>query len=149
MKKTAVLVAIALALAIGILYFLKTGSATVSQEKKVQLASFLKKDFADTTTQDYRSHGIQIDVAATNVKIDSITKKETAQDTVYFIEGRISYIIQGNKKWTDREGNRILLDTGREITHWFSCGILEDRYLGTLFKDDRNRFILYAERPVK
>ena len=36
----------------------------------------------------------------------------------------------------------------QEITHWYSCGILEDRYLGVLLKDDRNRFTLYADNPM-
>ena len=44
---------------------------------------------------------------------------------------------------------RIQLGPEQEITHWFSCGILEDRYLGTLMKDDRNRLQFYADNPMR
>ncbi len=85
----------------------------------------------------------------TGLAIDRLTKNIMPQDVVYFVQGRVTYIIRGPKEWRDREGNLVLLGTGQPITHWFSCGILEDRYLGTFREDERNRPQFYADNPVR
>jgi hypothetical protein len=122
-------------------------SKKISQDATVKIELFLKKVVVDTLEKDYRSHNINIRVVVTDVKIDKLTKKETAQDNVYFAQGRVSYIVKGKRRWRDKEGNRIQLDPEAEMTHWFTCGVLEDRYLGALFKDERNRLTFYADKP--
>lgn len=122
-------------------------SKKISQDTAVKIELFLKKVVADTLEEDYRSHNIDIHVVVTDMRIDKLTKKETAQDNVYFAQGRVSYRVTGKRSWKDKEGNMIQLDPEGEISHWFTCGVLEDRYLGALFKDDRNRLTLYADKP--
>jgi hypothetical protein len=122
-------------------------SKKISQDTAVRIELFLKKVVADTLEEDYRSHNIDINVVVTDVRIDRLTKKETAQDNVYFAKGRVSYLVKGKRSWKDKEGNTVRLDPEGEISHWFTCGVLEDRYLGALFKDDRNRLTFYADKP--
>lgn len=131
------------------IYYLQHGPGAVPNDKKEKIKNFLKTVVVDTLEQDYRGHGITITVQVTNVTIGRITKNETDQDNVYFAQGRVSYIIKGKRTWQDKEGNRIQLGPEQEITHWFSCGILEDRYLGALIKDDRNRLQFYADNPMQ
>ena len=148
MKKPIMLI-IALALLLGGVYFFTRASVTVPADKKQQIEKFIKTVVVDTLERDYRSHGMTISILVTGITIDRITKKETDQDNVYFAQGRVSYIIKGKRTWQDKEGNPIQLGPEQEITHWFSCGILEDRYLGTLMKDDRNRLEFYADNPTQ
>ena len=147
MKK--IFIPFALLLFAAAVYLLAGGPGTIPKDKADAIEGFLKTVVADTLEQDYRSHGITITVLVASVTIDRITKKETDQDNVYVAQGRVSYIIQGKRTWRDKEGNLIQLGSGQEITHWFSCGILEDRYLGTFRKDDRNRLQFYADNPMQ
>lgn len=103
----------------------------------------------DNREEDYRRHGINISVFVTGLKIGRITKGETAEDHEYFVRGKVSYMIKGKRRWEDKEGNVIELEPEQEITHWFSCGILEDKYIGVLFKDNKNRLTFYADSPIK
>lgn len=147
MKKIAVLLVLLFSAA-GLLWLLG-GSRTVPPEKTEAVQSFLKAAVVESLEKDYQSHGIPVTAAVTDLKIDRITKKETRQDNVYFAWGRVSYLVRGPKTWRDREGNLIHLGSGQTITHWFSCGVLEDRYLGTFRQDDKNRLQFYADNPLQ
>jgi hypothetical protein len=122
-------------------------SKKISQDTAIKIELFLRKTVAETLEEDYRSHNMNMHVVVTGVRIDRLMKKETAQDNVYFALGRVSYIVKGKRRWKDKEGNIIQLDPEAETSHWFTCGVLEDRYLGTLFKDDRKRLTFYADKP--
>jgi len=76
--------------------------------------------------------------------VDGITSEETLEYILYAAQGRVSYIIKGGRDWLDQEGNRIQLGPETEITHKFTCGVLEDRY-GDLSYDDRKRLTFYAD----
>lgn len=147
MKKPIISIIVVSLILAGIYYF-QRGPGTPPDDKKKKIESFLKTVVVDTLEQDYRSHGITITVQVTSLTIDRITKKETDQDNVYFAQGRVSYIIKGKRTWQDKEGNPIQLGPEQEITHWYTCGILEDRYLGALRKDDRNGLQFYADKPM-
>lgn len=147
MKKP-IIILIGISLILAGIYYSQRGPGAVPDDKKKGIEDFLKTVVIDAMEQDYRSHGITITVLVTNLTIDRITKKETDQDNVYVAQGRVSYIIQGKRTWRDKDGNLIQLGPEQEITHWFSCGILEDRYLGTFRKDDRNRLQFYADNPM-
>ena len=149
MTRKPVIIILAASLLFSGIYYLQRGPGTVPNDKKKKIEDFIKTVVVDTLEQDYRSHGITITVLVTSLTIDRITKKETDQDNVYFAQGRVSYIIQGKRTWRDKEGNLIQLGPEQEIPHWYTCGILEDRYLGALLKDDRNRFTLYADNPMQ
>ncbi len=122
-------------------------SRPVPQDSIRKLEPFLKELAAKRLEEDYRSHNIQIRAVVTGMHIDGLKKQETAQDNVYAVRGMVSYRIEGKRTWRDREGNIIRLGPEQEITHWFTCGVLEDRYLGRLFEDDKNRLALFAEKP--
>ncbi len=130
-------------------YWLFAGPRPVPQEKTDAIRQFLMQTVAESLKQDYRSHGIPITAQVTDLTLDRITKKETDQDIAYYAVGRVTYIIRGPKTWRDREGNLVQLEPGQAITHWFSCGILEDRYLGMFLRDDRNRLQFYADDPMQ
>jgi hypothetical protein len=147
MKKT--FIPIALLLFAAAVYLLASGPDTIPKDKTEAIRDFLKKAIAESLEQDYRSHGITITVLVTSLTVDRITKKETDQDNVYFAQGRVSYIIKGKRTWRDKEGNLMQLGPEQEITHWYTCGILEDRYLGVFLKDDRNRLQFYADNPMQ
>lgn len=147
-KKPIIAIMIVVLILVGIYYFLQ-GPGTVPKTKVEEIENFLKTIAVDTLEQDYRRHNITITVLITNVTIDRITKTETKQDNAYIVNGRVSYMIKGKRMWHDKEGNLIQLGPEQEITHWFSCGILEDRYLGALRKDDRNRLQFYADNPMQ
>jgi hypothetical protein len=147
MKKLIIAI-LAAALVLAGIYFLRHSSSAVSNEKKEQIGKFIKTVVVDTLEQDYRSHGMTITVLVTSLTIDRIAKKETGQDNVYFAQGSVSYIIKGKRTWHDKEGNLIQLGPEQEITHWYTCGILEDRYLGAFLKDDNNRLQFYADNPL-
>jgi hypothetical protein len=148
MKKPIIIIIVIVLVLAGI-YYLQRGPSAVPDDTKKRIEVFLRTVVADALEQDYRSHGITITVPVTSLTIDRITKKETDQDNVYFAQGRVSYIIKGKRTWRDKEGNLIQLGPEQEITHWFSCGVLEDRYLGTFRKDDRNRLQFYADNPIR
>ncbi len=120
---------------------------TVSREKQEAIRQFIKTEIVDSLEQDYRSHGMTITVVVTDIAFDRLTKREMPQDNRYDVLGRASYVIKGKRAWRDREGNLVTLGPEQAITHWFTCGILEDRYLGTLRRDDRNRLSFYADKP--
>ncbi len=122
----------------------KTGKDTV-----VKIEQFLKSVVAETLEKDYRSHNIDIQVLVTDLKIDSLSVEDTYQDTVYFALGRVTYIVKGKRQWKDKEGNIIQLDPEQEITHWYSCGVLEDKYMHTLYNDEKHRLAFYADKPTK
>ena len=147
-RKPIVTIIVASLILAGIYYF-QHGPGMAPDDKKKKIVDFLKTVVVDTLEQDYRRHNITITVHVTNITIDRITKKETDQDNVYFAQGRVSYIIKGKRTWQDKEGNLIQLGPEQEITHWYSCGILEDRYLGAFMKDDRNRLQFYADNPMR
>ncbi len=130
-----------------LLYWLFAGSNTVPQHKKEAIQAYLKKTIVSFLEEDYRRHGMAMTAAVTDLTIDRVTKKQTSQDTIYAVAGRASYIIKGKRTWKDREGNLVDLGPEQEITHWFTCGLLEDRYLGTFRADDRNRLVFYADNP--
>ncbi len=130
-----------------LLYWLFTGSNTVPQQKKEAIQAYLKKTVVSFLEEDYHRHGMAMTAVVTDLTIDRVTKKETPQDAIYAVEGRVSYRIKGKRTWKDQEGNLVDLGSEQEITHWFTCGLLEDRYLGTLRADDRNRLVFYADKP--
>ncbi len=148
MKKPIIIIIAASLILTGI-YYLQHSPGAVPEDKKKKIEGFLKTVVVDTLEQDYRSHGMTITVLVTSLTIDRITKKETEQDNRYFAQGRVSYIIKGKRTWQDMEGNPIQLGPEQEITHWYTCGVLEDRYIGVLLKDDRNRLQLYADNPMQ
>jgi hypothetical protein len=147
-RKPIVTIIVASLILAGIYYF-QHGPGIVPDDKKKKIEDFLKTVVVDTLEQDYRRHNITITVQVTNITIDRITKTKTKQDNVYIVNGRVSYMIKGKRAWHDKEGNLIQLGPEQEITHWFSCGILEDRYLGALLKDDRYRLQFYADNPMQ
>ena len=149
MMRKPVITILAASLILAGIYYLQHGPSTMPNDKKKKIEDFLKTVVVDTLEQDYRSHGMTITVLVTSLTTDRITKKETAQDNVYIVNGRLSYIIKGKRTWHDKEGNLIQLGPEQEIAHWFSCGILEDRYLGVFTKDDRNRLQFYADNPMQ
>ncbi len=124
-------------------------SPSVTPEKSQAIQRYLKTSIAESLEKDYRGHGMPVAASVTGLTIDRLTKKESQQDFIYLARGRVSYIIRGPKTWKDQEGNLIQLGPAQEITHWFTCGILEDRYLGTFREDDRNRLQFYADNPAE
>jgi hypothetical protein len=126
----------------------RCGGKSIPDNKKEQIEQFLRNVVVETQEENYHRHNIGINVVVTKLKVDTITQEETDEYVSYFARGSVSYVIKGKRKWKDKEGNLIQLDPEGEITHWFSCGILEDRY-GDLLKDSRNRLTFYADNPVR
>ncbi len=120
---------------------------TIPGDTVRKLDSFLRTTVASTLEQDYQSHRITVRVTVHALTMDRVTQRETAQDHVYLVRGTVTYSIHGSKRWKDPQGNVVELAPGQEITHWFTCGVLEDKYLGTLFQDERNRLAFFAEKP--
>lgn len=145
MKKTSI-VLLVMILAV-ILFLMRSRDDRVPQDKIVQLKSFLSGHIADQLTLDYTRHKVPLTVSITALTITGIRKSETEQDHRYLISGTVSYARRGQSTWRDQQGNEIRFEPGKEVTHWFRCGVLEDRYLGTFFIDDRNRLTLYADKP--
>ncbi len=143
----------AIFLALGLFAATTCFSACVSQkidkDNVDKIERFIKSEVADVLEKDYQAHNIDIKVIVTNLTIDALSKSETAQDIVYIAQGRVSYIIQGKRKWKDQYGNTIQLDPEGEITHWYTCGVLEDKYMHALFKDDRHRLTFHADKPTQ
>jgi hypothetical protein len=123
------------------------GPGEIPKEKAANIERFLRNEVRDAREEDYRRHDINIEVFVTALKTERITKRETPQDNEYLVQGKVSYMIKGKRRWEDKEGNIIELEPQQEITHWFSCGILEDKYIGVLFKDNKNRLTFYADSP--
>ncbi len=147
MKKLLIALLTAAALAGIAVLLLRTGPKPVSREKIGRLEDFIKQVVAEDLDRDYRSRGIPVGAEVTAVRIDRATERDTEQDRVYDVRGSVTYVLKGGKTWRDREGNEIRLGTDQEITHWFTCGVLEDKYLGTLYRDDRNNLMFYADKP--
>lgn len=124
------------------------GPKEIPKSKVENIELFLRDAVKDNREEDYRRHGINISVLVTGLKIEKITERETAQDNEYFVQGKVSYMIKGKRKWEDKEGHIIELEPEQEITHWFSCGVLEDKYIGVLFIDNKNRLTFYADNPL-
>ena len=137
-----------------VLPFLAAASCTSCVSKKadndtvVKIEQFLKNVVAETLETDYHSHNIDVKAVVTDLKIDNLTAKDTYQDTVYFAVGKVTYIIKGKRQWKDKEGNIIQLGPEQEITHWYSCGVLEDKYMHVFYKDEKHRLALYADKPT-
>ncbi len=125
------------------------GPGEIPKEKVTKIERFLRNAVKDAREEDYRRHNINIEVLVTGLKTERITRRETAEDNEYFVQGKVSYRIKGKRSWEDKEGNIIELEPEQEIIHWFSCGVLEDKYMGILFKDNKNRLIFYADNPLK
>jgi hypothetical protein len=125
------------------------GPKEIPKSKVENIQLFLKKVVEDYWDEDYRYHGMDIKASVTGLKIDKITEIETKMDNEYLVWGRVSYIIKGKRRWQDKEGNIVELEPEHEITHWFSCGVLEDKYLRELRKDNENRLTFYADYPIK
>lgn len=121
---------------------------SIPENKKEKVEQFLRNVVVETQEENYHKHNICINIVVTKLKVDKITQEETDEYVSYLTRGRVSYVIKGKRQWKDKEGNLIQLDPEGEIAHWFSCGILEDRY-GDLFKDSRNRLTFYADNPVR
>lgn len=121
----------------------------LAKGQKEKIEQFLRNVVADTMEEDYRRHDMFIKVRVTQLTMDRISIDETKEDVGYFVEGRVSYIIKGKRKWLDREENIIQLGPEQEITHWFSCGVLEDKYMGVLLRDKKNHLTYYAEKPMQ
>lgn len=146
MKKIIILIIVVLAVAVA--YHFTGGSKAIPQKKVEAIERLLKTIVIDTLEKNYRSHHIDITVDVTSLKTDRITREVTPQYISYTAYGKVSYIIKGKREWHDNEGNLIRLDPEREITHWFSCDILEDRY-GELYTDKyRIPLALYADKPL-
>ncbi len=146
MKKIAVLVIAVLLLFAA--YRLMTHSRTVPKEKAARIERFLKTVIADSLEEDYRRHGMTMRAVVTKLTIERIEKEETLEFISYNAFGTVSYIIKGKRQWRDQQGNRVRLDPETEITHWFSCGVLEDRH-GDLLKDTKNRLVFFADNPLR
>jgi hypothetical protein len=125
------------------------GPKEIPKEKVAKIESFLRNAVKDAREEDYRRHDINIEVLVTGLKTERIAARETAEDNEYFVQGKVSYRIKGKRRWEGKEGNVIELEPEQEITHWFSCGILEDKYIGVLFKDNKNRLTFYADNPIR
>ncbi len=145
MKKIVVAAGLLLVIA-AVIYWVNT-PGTVSPQKTRAIEDFLRQHVSQTVAQDYQRHRINISVEVTGVSIDTITKEETREFISYFVLGKVSYVIRGKRTWHDEEGNEIHLDPEQEITHWFTCGLLEDRY-GELLPDKRFVLTFYADRPT-
>jgi hypothetical protein len=143
MKKPIIIVVI-LVLSLASVYYLTNRARPVSKEKAGQLNQFLRTVVVNTLEQDYKRHNMQITAAVTKLEVHGITSEETLEYILYYAQGRVSYIIQGKRDWTDRAGNRIRLGSESEISHKFTCGVREDRY-GDLSQDDRKRLSFYAD----
>ena len=124
-------------------------SQKINNDTARKIGRFIRSEVADDLEKDYRAHNIDIKVVVTDLTIDGLSKSETAQDTAYLAQGKVSYIIRGKRTWKDQYGNIIQLDPEREITHWYTCGVLEDKYMHALFKDDRHRLQFHADKPTK
>jgi len=125
-------------------YYCKNMSTNMPANRVKQIEQFLKSTVAETLEADYKRHNMTLTVVVTGLEIDKIHKTETDTFISYVATGKVSYVIKGKREWKDEQGNIIRLDPEQEITHWFSCGVLEDRY-GSLLKDRRNRLSFYAE----
>jgi len=125
-----------------------SGSKPIPKQKLEHMEGFIRSTVVQTLKKAYHDHDIHIDVAVTDLKIGKINIEETDEYIFYNTQGRVSYIIKGKRTWVDKEGNLVQLDPEQEITHWFSCGIREDRY-GELLNDDRNRLTFYFDNPNK
>ncbi len=143
----------AIFLALGFFAATACFSACVSQKTNKdttqKIEQFIKSEVADVLEKDYLAHNIDIKVIVTQLTIEGLSRSETAQDTVYLARGRVSYIIRGKRKWKDQYGNTIQLDPEGEIAHWYTCGVLEDKYMHVLFRDDRHRLTFYADKPTR
>ncbi len=146
MKKLLILTVVLLT--IMAVYWLMPGTGTISKEKVSAINKYLKTVIVETTEKNYQRHNIFISVLVTNITTAKITKKETPEYISYTAYGKVSYIIKGKRTWPDKEGNLIHLDPEKEITHWFSCDIREDKY-GELYTDKyRIPLTLYADNPL-
>ncbi len=125
-------------------YYWTNRAGTISKEKAEQIKLFLHTVVVNTLEQDYKRHNMQITAVVTKLEVDGITSEETLEYILYSAQGRVSYIIHGERDWLDQEGNRIRLSPETEITHTFICGVREDRY-GDLSQDDRKRLAFYAD----
>lgn|GEM_PF-2379752 len=124
------------------------GSEPIPKQKRERMEGFIRNTVVQTLKKTYHDHDIYIDVIVTNLKIDKVNTEETDEYIFYNTQGRVSYVIKGERAWKDKEGNLIQLDPEQEITHWFSCGIREDRY-GELLNDDRNRLTFYFDNQIR
>ena len=124
--------------------YCKNMSTNMPANRVKEIEKFLKSTVAETLEADYKRHNMTLTVVVTGLEIDKIHKTETDTFISYVATGKVSYVIKGKREWKDEQGNIIRLDPEQEITHWFSCGVLEDRY-GSLLKDRRNRLSFYAE----
>jgi len=124
-------------------------SQKTNEDTAQKIREFIKSEVADILEKDYRAHNMDIKVIVTDLTIDGLSRSETAQDTVYLAQGRVSYIMRGKRQWKDQYGNIIQLDPEGKITHWYTCGVLEDKYMHALFKDDRHRLTFYADKPTQ
>ncbi len=145
MKKPIIIAALVLTLVT--VYFWTNRGKTPSEEKTEQIRQFLRTVVVNMLEKDYARHGMQITAMVTTLEIGRITSEESREYIFYTAQGRVSYIIKGERAWRDREGNRIHLDPEAEITHAFTCGVREDRY-GDLLQDDKNRFTFNAENVM-
>ncbi len=143
MKKPIIIIVI-LVLSLASVYYLTNRVRPLSKEKAGQLNQFLRTVVVNTLEQDYKRHNVQITAAVTKLEVDGITSEETLEYILYYAQGRVSYIIQGKRDWTDGAGNRIHLGPESEISHKFTCGVREDRY-GDLSQDDRKRLSFFAD----
>jgi len=124
------------------------GPGELARDKKEKLEQFLRTMVSDTMGEDYRRHNVFIDVQVTGLTADRVSITETKEDVRYLIVGRVSYIIKGKRTWQNREGSTIELDPEQEITHWFSAGVLEDKYMGALLRDKKNPLTYHAKQPA-
>ena len=146
MKKIFILIVSALTIVTVI--WLASGTGSIQKEKIAAIKKYLSTVIAETLEKDYQRHNITIAVLVTRVTIDKIVKQETRENISYTAYGKVSYIIKGKRTWLDKEGNLIQLDPEKEITHWFSCDILEDKY-GDLYNDKfRIPLTMYADNPL-
>jgi hypothetical protein len=143
MKKPIIIIVI-LAFSLASVYYWTNRTRTISKNKAEQIKQFLSTMVARTLEQDYKRHNMRIIAVVTKLEVDRISSEETLEYILYSAQGRVSYIIQGQRDWIDQEGNRIHLGPETEITHKFTCGVREDRY-GDLLQDDRNRLAFYAD----
>jgi hypothetical protein len=143
MKKPIIVIA-ALSFFIFSIYYWTNRPRTISKDKAEQLQHFLRAVVVNTLEQDFKRHNMQITAVVTKLEVDRIASEETLEYVLYFVQGRVSYKIQGKRDWLDQEGNRIRLRPETEITHKFTCGVREDRY-GDLSQSDRESLAFYAD----
>jgi hypothetical protein len=132
---------------LAVCFFACTHEVKVPDKTVARLEAHLSAKIGDQLTRENEARRVPMTVSVDKVGISRIAASETAQDFKYLVRGTVTYHRNGPSRWKDQFGNEVHADAGTSITRWFSCGVLEDRSLGSFFDDIDNRLILYADKP--